>query len=182
MALIKARGAPASSAVEMPKYTLLEQFKERVKLDRHTLDLAAEEQPQLFLDVADQHVFAQSRHDAARNELLRVDARLGREVRADMVAKAQKPTEGSVADVVLGNEEHIKADNAMAAAKIEADEWGVLRSSLEHRKSMIRELALLYAAGYYTAGAARDSSNKNRDARAAEGREALAKSRAERSA
>ena len=153
MPLIKARN-------DAKETTLLAQFRARVKLDRHALDLAAEEQPQLFMDVADAHVFAVSRHDAARDELLRVDAKLGRQTRADMEKEGTKPTEGKIADVVLGHAEHLTAADKMAKAKIEADEWSALRSALEHRKSMIRELATLYAAGYYTAGAAGGASRK----------------------
>ena len=171
MSLIAKRGNGAS---------LLQQLRARIALDRHALDLAAEEQPQLFLDVANEHVMAQSRHDAARDELLRIDAELGRKVRADMEASGTKPTEGKIADNVLGEQRHVDAANKTAAAKVEVDEWLALRSSLEHRKSMIRELATLYASGYYTAGASSGAKVAVRDKDAAANRERLSVDRAQR--
>ncbi len=171
MTLIAKRGNSSS---------LLAQLRGRIALDRHALDLAAEEQPQLFLDVANEHVMAQSRHDAARDDLLRIDAELGRKVRAEMEASGTKPTEGKIADNVLGEQRHVDAANKTAAAKIEVDEWLALRSSLEHRKSMIRELATMYASGYYTAGASSSAKVAVRDKDAGANRERLATDRAQR--
>ena len=173
MTLIKRRSdqqAPSSG---------LEEFRARIKLDRHALDLAAEEQPELFLQVADEHVLATSRQDQARDELLRIDARLGREVREKLAADPKaKITEGAVADYVLKEQEHLDAADKLSTAKREVDEWGALRSALEHRKSMIRELALLYSAGYYTVGAAGGAGRSVRDTDAAVNRRLLAEGRA----
>lgn len=180
MALIKPRGAPAEKAVESGTERGLAHYRSMIKLDRHSLDLAAEEQPQLFLDVAEQQVQAISRRDQAKDELLRADAKLGRKVREEMVAKGGKPTEGAVADYVLKEEEHLTAADKVAKLNLEVDEWSALRSALEHRKSMIRELATLYAAGYYTAGIADGARSRTRDKDAGEAREALARERAGR--
>lgn len=175
MSLIQKRTAGTAD-----KQSDLDLFRGRIALDRHALDLAAEEQPELFLSVAEHHVLAQSRHDQARDGLLREDAKLGREARAQMEKEGTKPTEGKVADVVLGMKEHIDAADKVARLKIEVDEWGALRSALEHRKSMIRELATLYASGYYTAGTASGVHSKVRDADAEAGRKRLAEARARR--
>lgn len=183
MSLIKGRGAapatqkPDGSFQGDPK---LAELRAKVKLDRHALDLAAEEQPQLYLDAADQRVLARSRADEAKDNLTRTDARLGREVRAQMEKEGAKPTEGRVADVVLGHQDHLDAAAKFAEARREADEWDALTSALEHRKSMIRELATLYASGYYTAGAAAGARGQVRDTQYAAGKEALAARRADR--
>lgn len=159
----------------------LARYRAAVALDRHALDIAAEEQPQLYLEIAEERVHARSRHDAAKDNLTRTDARLGRETRAKMEKESIKPTEGRIADVVLGHEEHLAAADAAAKAKEEADEWDALVSAFEHRKSMIRELATLYASGYYTAGAADKARGQVRDTGAAAGREALHTARQARS-
>lgn len=174
-----AAAAPAAPAMPTtaPKAPTLDAYRARIKIDRNSLDFAAEEQPQLFMEVADEHVYAQSRYDQARDELTRKDAELGRETRAAMVTAGQKPTEGSVADVVLGHKDHLALAAKVSAAKIEVDEWGALRSALEHRKSMIRELATLYSAGYFTTGSASGARGAVRDAQYKEGREAMAAQR-----
>lgn len=172
--LIKQRASGVASEKAIPS---LERYRLLVRLDRHSLDLAAEEQPQLYLDVAEQRVVARSRADAAKDELLRTDARLGREVRAKMEAEGTKPTEGKVADVVLGNQGHLAAAEKVAEARRESDEWDALVAAFEHRKSMIRELATLYASGYYTAGAAAGARSQVRDTAAVAAREALTKHR-----
>lgn len=166
-----------------PRRITIDDYRNRIALDRHALDLAAEEQPELFLQIADEHVLATSRRDAAKDELLRTDARLGREARAEQekayVAKTgSKPTEGSVADAVLGQQEHLEAADKVSRLNREVDEWGALRSAMEHRKSMIRELATLYAAGYYTAGTAEGAGRSVRDTRGTAARGALAAGRA----
>lgn len=173
MSLIKRRGDAAEES-------LLDRYRAELRLDRNALESAAEDQPHLFLEVAEQHVQAASRCDAARDELTRTDARLGRAVRAEMEAKGMKPTEGRVADEVLGHQDHLDAAARLATARVEVDNWAALRVAFDHRLRMIRELVALYGAGYYTAGGAGAARSSTRDTHAAAGREALARARADR--
>lgn len=168
--LIKTRGVEQLSAIE--------HYRDKIKLDRHALDLAAEEQPGLFLEVAEQHVQAKSRYDQARDNLTRLDAKIAQRVRtAWNEAKDGKATEGKVADIVLTDPEHLTAADAMQKAKEEVDEWDALRSAFDHRLRMIRELTSLYAAGYYSASGSSSAKTGVRDANAAAGREALRRGR-----
>ena len=166
--LIKQRGQPSA----------LDIYREKIKLDRHALDLAAEEQPGLFLEVAEQHVQAKSRYDQTRDELTRLDARIAQRIRGGWnEAKDGKATEGKVADVVLTDPEHLAKAEAMQKAKQEVDEWEALRTAFDHRLRMIHELASLYASGYYSASGSASAKGVARDVGAAVGREALRRAR-----
>lgn len=183
MSLIKTRGKPDTSGKALdeaaahrgPSTTGIAFYRDKVKIDRHALDVAAEEHPQLFLEILEKHVQAVSRQAQAQDEMVRLDSGLARKVREELVAKGTKTTEGMIADFVLVDPEHVAASAKVAAAKIEVDEWAALKSAFEHRKSMIRELAQLYFAGYYsTTGGAK---SKTRDADAAVNRERITEAR-----
>ena len=179
--LVRKRCSDAAAVAPAPSSagngSALEHYRERLKLDRHALDFAAESQPELFLAVAEQHVLALSRLDAAKDELTRLDARLARDVRKRIEAEGGKTTEGRIADEVLTQQEHIDHATTMSAAKIEADNWSALRTAYDHRLRMIRELVSMYSAGYYTATGAAGARTEGRNAGAAAGREALAAAR-----
>lgn len=140
--------ANVSAAGTISKQALLALLRSKVQINRNALDTTVEEQPELFRQAAEEHVYAVSRRDAAKDNLLRVDAREALHLRDDKY-KDQKVTESRVNDEVLQSPAHLTAYSEYSSAKQEADEWSVLREAFEMRGKMLRELVGLYATGYF---------------------------------
>jgi hypothetical protein len=148
-------------------------FAARIKLDRNALDVAAEEQAQIFLEVAQQHVLACSRRDEAKDDIARIDASLARDFRAQCEEQKIRATEALISDHVLQHQSHISAAATLRLHRIEADQWGALREAFDQRMRMIKELVGLYASGYYSEGGTIGPRNAIRDAIAENARQKL---------
>lgn len=144
----------------------LERYRALIKLDRHALDSAAEEQAQLFLDICDHHTRALSLRDEAKESLARTDAEVASGIRRQAKAKL---TEGAIYDQVVQSLQHIKATTEYERKRRDTDFWGNLRSAFDQRAKMIRELTGQYSAGYFTV----QSSVQARRSGAQTGRDAL---------
>ncbi len=166
--LIQTRRVTVPQRITDPE---LERYRALIKLDRHALDTAAEEQAQLFLDVCDKHTLAVSVRDEAKETLARVDAQLASEVR--LRKTETKMTEGAIYDQVVQSQKHQEVTTDYEHKRRDADFWGNLRAAFEQRAKMIRELTGQYSAGYFTV----QSGVHARRAGAQEGREALHEAR-----
>lgn len=154
-----------------------EDFVKRIQLDRDALDIAAEEQAQVFQEVGERHVKTVSLRDEARDALARMDSALARDHRARLEREQKKATEGIVNDYVLLDSRHQEMTEELGRLKRAADLWGTLREAFEHRRRMISELVGLYASNYYAGAGTARPRNAVRDALAERGRAALEESR-----
>lgn len=163
--LIRPRGIPApqppAAEAELARY------RELIKLDRHALDTAAEEQAQLFLDACDKQTQAMSLRDEAKENLTRIDAETASAIRQRKTDT--KLTEGAIYDQVVQSPKHAAATADYELKRRTADYWGNLRAAFDQRAKMIRELTGQYSAGYFTV----QSGVSARRIGASEGREAL---------
>jgi len=153
----------------------LGRYRDKIKLDRHALDTAAEEQAQVFLDVCDHHTRAVSIRDEAKESLARTDAELASEIRQRK--SETKMTEGAIYDQVVQHKKHQDATSGYERKRRDADYWGNLRSAFDQRAKMIRELTGQYSAGYFTVQSAVSA---RRGAGADQGRVALHNARSNR--
>lgn len=168
--LIKRKQQPAATQLDLP-LDLYQQLRNRIRIDRDRLDIAVEEQAQVFLEVAEQHVHAASARDEAKDRLARLDAGLAQEAREELAKAGQRPTEALVTDAVILHPAHVKVAKEVSQLKSEADRWWVLREAFDHRLRMIRELVGLYASEYYGSAGAVSPRSAVRDSLAARAKE-----------
>ena len=142
------RTRPAPPPVKVTVDPELARYRELIKLDRHALDTAAEEQAQLFLDVCDKHTQAISLRDEAKEALEHTDAEISSKIRLEALDK--KPTESAIKEQVIQSTRHAAANVDYEYKKRTADFWGNLRAAFDQRAKMIRELTGQYSAGYFT--------------------------------
>lgn len=122
----------------------------KIKLDKQRLDLATEEQAEVFLEIGERHAQAVSVRDLAKDTVTRVDAELARDKRIAAAKAGEKITEKITDDYVCLHEKHAAAVAAYADARRAEMKWSALRDAFDQRMRMIRELVGLYAAGYWT--------------------------------
>ncbi len=169
--LIRSRGTqPPTAEAELATY------RELIKLDRHALDIATEEQAQLFLTICDKHTYSISLRDQAEEALATVDAEVSSKIRQR--ASETKLTEAAIKEQVVLAKEHAAAVADYEYKRRISNYWGNLRAAFDQRAKMIRELTGQYSAGYFTVQSA-VSARRNG---AAEGRDAMQKARTNREA
>lgn len=158
---------------------MLRLYYDRVLISKHELDDAASEQPQLYFDIAEREAEAVSVRDAGKKRLEDTEAKLSRSIRVKTQSDAKPPTEKAIADRLRREPEYQEVYEEYLALKERAAKWDALRGAAEQRSSMLKLLASLYTANYYTTESLRGSKDLSRvkDASYLSNRAALAKKR-----
>lgn len=148
-------------------------FPSRLRLDKHALDEAIAEQADLYYQIAEEHAQARDIVERAKATLDEVDSSLALALRAAADKAGTKLTEARISEQVLTSEEHVANATALADERLSAERWGALRDAFGQRASMIKVLADLYVAGYFSLSSAGSSQTKVAGADADQGRTAM---------
>lgn len=152
-------------------------MRNKLRIDRNTLDEDMIEQAVYYLDACEAHVQAVSERDAAKENLAVVDARIAQRLRTDWSKKGEKFNETMVGDAVQTDAEHIKAFEHHSHMIKRASFVGALKDSFDQRSKMLRELSTLFVAGYFSRATGRATQRDVDQGKAAAGREAMARAR-----
>lgn len=152
-------------------------LKNRLKIDKSSLDREVTEQPMLFFSVAELYEEAAAERDMLKEELATVDAELDGVIRAKLGDK--KVTEAVVKNGVQLNPKHEKAFQAYLEAKTKAGRLASMKDSFQQRGYMLRDLASLYVASYFEQSSVQGTNNTD-TARYNSHRERLAQARREK--
>jgi hypothetical protein len=159
--------------------SILNELREKLQIDRGTLDEDMLQQPFLYMQVAEALVEAMSIRDAKKEELARVDAELAEEYRQN-APKDERPSDKKVTDRVLRDPRHIAAFSDYAKAVKEAQLIAALKEAFDQRGKMLRELGNLFVAGYFDKVIVKGGEHAVKGATAAMVREAQSKQRLKR--
>ena len=125
-------------------------FQERLKIDKHALDEELVAQPQLYFQIGERAAMAESRRDAAKDNLKRAEATLSLAIRKEIEDRTgKKPTEAQVEAAVISHEDYQAARDDYTAAAQAASVAQVLKESFGQRGYMLRDLCQLHIAGYF---------------------------------
>lgn len=122
-------------------------WSEQLKIDRFRLDDMLVEQPQVYWEVANAYALAVSRRDELKERSVFVMATVSNRIRTE---SEKKPPEAAIAHMIELDEEYTAARGAYLKAKTTADELIALKGAYEQRAHMLRDLAQLYIAGYFS--------------------------------
>lgn len=142
----------------------LEDWGEQLRIDTDGLDHEIETQPFLFYQVASAYAQAVSQRDEAYDYVRQVDAGLNFKVREEMANNGQRVTEEQVKSAIQIHQEHLNAYQAYLEKKQQAEEIEALRSALQQRGYMLRDLAQLYTTGYMSSTSAGGQTSYSREA------------------
>lgn len=131
-------------------------YQEALEIDKDDLDTALMQQANIYHEICMEHAYAQSMKDACSENLKTVDAHLNIDVRKVFEQAGERVTEAKIASEVQLAAQHIKAAEEYRDAYLAANLWGVMKDSFHQRAYMLREMAGLYATGYWIG----DSSHK----------------------
>lgn len=131
------------------KRKLGEDFSADVELDRNQLELCAEEQPTTYLFYAQRLADAKAERDRLQERYDLKKARKESDLRASP-PKDFKITEGSVNAEMLKDEELIEERAALQSVNSDIYHLEAGVKALEHRKSALDNLVVLWSKGYYS--------------------------------
>ena len=156
--------------------TLIDELRNYLEIDKHSLDDEIVKQPSLFFRVSEAFVEAVAERDACKEELASVDAELDGEVRHKLEVAGDKITEAIVKNEIQTHKKHGPAFDTYILAKTKADMLLALKEAFQQRGYMLRDMCSLYVASYYEQSSVQGTSktdtavyNRQRE-RLAEGR------------
>jgi len=129
--------------------SLVDELRDFLKIDKHSLDNEIVEQPQLFFKISEAHVNAIAHRDWCKEEVSRVDADLAGAHRRKIEKTGARATDAAVSAAVAADPQHQAAVDAHMKARTDADLLGALKEAFSQRSYMLRDLAALAIANYY---------------------------------
>ena len=140
----------------------IDDIKHRMAIDQYDLINECQRQPALYSDVGDVYVMARSLQRRCKDEVDVVKAKLDIDIRvAADAAGGKKPTESSIASLILMNPEYKIVCNNLRDAEERAEALGILLASIAQRKSMIRDIVTLFISEYAQSVAGMKGDEKN---------------------
>lgn len=128
----------------------LERLKGSLLIDKYQLDGEVVQQPVLYQEVADQLSLSVSYRDTAKRRLAEKEAEVAVKIRK--VYKDSKPrlTDRQVQEHVATSDIYVEAYKKFLRYKYLTSKWEALRNAYEQRAVMLRVLASLISANYYS--------------------------------
>ena len=127
---------------------LIAGLERALRIDRHALDEALQQQPDLYYRGAQALALAKSRMDAAKEAAADLESDVEIGIREEVVAREEKLTEGAIKAMLRSDPQVREAAQKYLALKREVGQLSALVDSYEQRSYMLRELVGLYIAGY----------------------------------
>ena len=137
-----------------PRKSMIDELRDRLRIDRDELDISLEEQPELYYHVAQAHAHAVAEADAARLDRDEVVAKLDARIRKTFEAKGEKFTETKLSQELSLLPEAQEARRARVRAGEKVNDWQALKDAYHQRSFMLRELVALYIAQRHDAAMA----------------------------
>jgi hypothetical protein len=128
----------------------LEQYREKLLINEHSLEVELRDLPKLVDDIGQEHVLVIADRDEAKQELDEVEAKVDAEIRRDASLADEKITNPEVESQKKLNPKVKAANKKFLDLKLEASQWGVLKEAVEKRSYALSKLCDLYIANYYS--------------------------------
>jgi hypothetical protein len=156
---------------------LLEQFQSALKIDKHNLDEALLQQPDIFYRVSEGFAYAISLRDRAKSKLAEVSAEQSLVERRKAKQDDEKITEDGLKARIALNDKVQDAQQDYHASALVADRWQGMKESWQQRSYVLKDMVGLYSAGYYSDKVSDTTKRGVADARYEDNRKALADAR-----
>ena len=136
-----------------------------IRIDRNQLDDELIRQPEIFAWLSEDLVTAIAIQDEKKNRVPVIEAELNQKIRKQLDRAGEKYTEAVINSRVLTHEDRTQALNEYTQARANAGRLMGLKEAFSQRANMLRELAHLFAAGYWSEQSAKGSDKDVRDGR-----------------
>jgi len=155
-----------ASTVSWPQYELRfdpNEFRERLRIDRHSLDEEVEQQAELYGEVADAAVRAKSIVDSLEEQLKELESSLDVEAREEAEANQERTTENAIRAKVAGSDQRKIMVIRILESKDLQRRLDALATAFRQRSYALRDVVDLYLSSYYSSRSAEGSREDHRD-------------------
>ncbi len=128
----------------------LKELEAALKIDKHDLDTELMSQADMFYRVAQEYAHITSVKDELYENIKQTDAKTNIMLRESFADRGTKATESQINAAVLDHQDHKEAFHDWITSKEEADKLGSLKEAFMQRSYMLKDLAQLYIAGYWS--------------------------------
>jgi hypothetical protein len=143
------RGQRLHDRTEESDADLLTDLRTGLRIDKHALDDALIQQPELYREIAELLPLEISRKDAAKLALAQIEAIVDAEVREDARKAGDKITEKEIDAQKTLDKRVVLAQKELIAINRRVGEVAALRASYEERSKALEGLIHLYKTGYW---------------------------------
>lgn len=157
----------------------VEAYRTKIMIDKHDLDQCAVEQPAIFHEVSEALALAISKRDRIKLKLEQAVAHEDKRLRAHLLDGDKKPTDKAIAALVEESDEVSGMRGDMLAASSEVSRIQALKEAFDQRRDMIKVLAQLFTASYFTRTSASGAQARTDEKRAEQIRAETGPKRAE---
>jgi len=128
----------------------LEIYQQKLAINKFQLDDDIETQAIYFYEIAEKTAQALAERDTLKATFAETEGMLYLEIKHECAENGTKTTETMLHNMVLEAPAYQQANLDLLEAKAYADKWLVLKESFIQRGFMLREMAGLYVAGYFS--------------------------------
>lgn len=129
---------------------VLSGYASKLAIDKHTLDDDIQSQPALFYEVSERATIAGSLRDEVKKRLDEVYAEVTLGIREAAAEDKRKLTEDMVKQETMLKDAYKEAYRELLRAKKYTDLWTSMKDSYAQRGYMLRDLAALFGAQYWS--------------------------------
>jgi hypothetical protein len=155
----------------------LEEFEDKLKIDKDDLDHELVHQSSLSFNVGRMFAKSISVRDAAKSERNKVSAALDREIRREASHNEEKVTEPQILSRIKENPRYDEINSRYQKLCEISAVWEALKESYQMRSYAIKDLVQLWIANYYTDSVGKQDRNAARDRIAGDARTRLSEAR-----
>ena len=142
---------------------IVEELRGSLRIDKYALDDEVVQQAEMYHEVADQAVLAESRKDEAENLVKQLFAELDIRIRKAALKNDEKLTEREIASRIARDRNYVKAVKKALEARKVYKRLDALQTSFRQRSYMVRDLVELHIAGYYQSQSQGGSKRRHTD-------------------
>jgi len=135
----------------------LNRLEQKLLIEKTALDSAALHQPSLYYEIGELEAQVTSERDMAKRDMEEVEAKTSSRLRK-IYAEDKKFTERKISELVLQDARYKESQQEYFTQKHLTDRVSALKSAFEQRSSMLKMLANLYVANYFTTDSVRGNS------------------------
>jgi len=135
---------------DLEDQSLYEECVENLQFNKHELDFVIQHHSELYFKAGERVARYTSIRDEAKKRVEEAYALVSLQIRDDASTSGKKLTEDVVKQLTLLDDSYQEAVSTYLKAKWEADVWEVLQESYHARGYMIRDMAELWQANYFS--------------------------------
>ena len=155
----------------------IQELTDNLFIDRNALDTMIESHPLFYHLALDAYAEACNIRDGLKDRLEKVYAQVSSDTRQDLIRSGAKTTEEQIRQKVVLDTEYQRTQADLLESKKVCDKLLALKESYSSRGYMLRELAGLWAGGYFADNTISNTAAMEKTGRYNKARDAIAKRR-----